>query len=150
MERKQFTFYISFFRAIQHIRNKSARADAYDAICAYAFHETKPDLERLPPAAAMAFEAAQPILDAGRRKAQSGAIGGASRPSCGTEAGYKQEQGQGKGKEKDQEQMFYSPAVRRGRERKHGVPYGSAGQGPLGPEEQAALERMLQGAKRDA
>ena len=78
------TFYPSILTAIQHIRSKAARADAYDAICAYAFHETVPDLDRLPPPAAMAFEAAQPVLDAGRRKAQSGAAGGAARSAGST------------------------------------------------------------------
>ena len=148
MERKQFTFYISFFKAIQHIRSKAARADAYDAICAYAFHETVPDLDHLPPPAAMAFEAAQPVLDAGRRKAQSGAAGGAARSAGSTaEAADKQE------KEQDQdqykEQMFYSPAWRGGGKRRKPL-WGSAGTAPIGEEERAAVERMLQGVKRNA
>ena len=148
MERKQFTFYISFFKAIQHIRSKAARADAYDAICAYAFHETVPDLDRLPPPAAMAFEAAQPVLDAGRRKAQSGAAGGAARSAGSTaEAADKQEREQDHDQYK--EQMFYSPAWRGGGKRRKPL-WGSAGTAPIGEEERAAVERMLQGVKRNA
>lgn len=154
MERKQFTFYISFFKAISHIRAKAARADAYDAICAYAFYETIPDLERLPPQAAMAFEAAQPILDAGRRKAQSGAAGGAARRSAsGSEAEDKQgqDQAQDKDKYKDQykEQMFYSAGQRGGAKRQKYL-WGSAGSAPLGEIEKAIVERMLEGAKQNA
>ena len=154
MERKQFTFYISFFKAIQHIRSNAARADAYDAICAYAFHETVPDLDRLPPPAAMAFEAAQPVLDAGRRKAQSGAAGGAARSAGSTaEAADKQEKEQEQDQDQDQdqykEQMFYSPAWRGGGKRRKPL-WGSAGTAPIGEEERAAVERMLQGVKRNA
>lgn len=152
MERKQFTFYISFFKAIQHIRSKAARADAYDAICAYAFHETVPDLDRLPPPAAMAFEAAQPVLDAGRRKAQSGAAGGAARSAGSTaEAADKQEKEQDQDQYQYQykEQTFYSPAWRGGGKRRKPL-WGSAGTAPIGEEERAAVERMLQGVKRNA
>lgn len=151
MERKQFTFYISFFKAISHIRSKAVRADAYDAICAYAFHETLPDVEGLPPQAAMVFETAQPILDAGRRKAQSGAAGGAARRTgSAAEAADKQDQEEEKDKDKElyKEQMFYNAGRRSGRKPKY--PWGSAGTGPLGEEEQAILERMLQGVKGNA
>ena len=76
MERKQFTFYSSFFRAISRIKNKSARADAYDAICRYALTGELPDLDKLPDAAAMAFDMAKPVLDCGKRKAEGGQRGG--------------------------------------------------------------------------
>lgn len=86
MERTQFTFYGSFFKAISRIKKKSDRADAYDAICAYALYGEGPDLEKMPDAAAIAFELSKPNLDASRRKATSGKKGGSTK-----QAGSKQE-----------------------------------------------------------
>ena len=56
MDRKQFTFYASFYQAISRIKNKAARCDAYDAICAYAITGQLPDLDQVTDAAAIAFE----------------------------------------------------------------------------------------------
>lgn len=42
MERSQFTFYESFYRAVRRIKKKADRAEAYDAICAYALYGTEP------------------------------------------------------------------------------------------------------------
>lgn len=86
MERTQFTFYDSFFRALARIRKKQDRADAYDAICAYALYGTEPDLNQLPDSAAIAFSLIKPNLDASRRKADSGKRGG-----CAKQIGSKQE-----------------------------------------------------------
>lgn len=86
MERTQFTFYDSFFRALARIRKKQDRADAYDAICAYALYGTEPDLNQLPDSAAIAFSLIKPNLDASRRKADSGKRGG-----CAKQTGSKQE-----------------------------------------------------------
>lgn len=71
MERGQFTFYRSFYRAIGRIRSKSARADAYDAVCAYALDGVLPELESMSDAAAIAFELIQPNLDTSNRKARA-------------------------------------------------------------------------------
>lgn len=113
--RTQFTFYDSFFRAVSRIRKATDRAAAYDAICAYALYGTKPELDKLPDAAAVAFEVAKPNLDASRRKANSGKKGGESKhggskpeakPSK-AEANAKQSQAkpkQVKEQEKEQEQ----------------------------------------------
>ena len=76
MNREQFTFYASFFRAVSRIRNKAARCDAYDAICAYALTGILPDLDKLPDSAAIAFELSKPNLDASRRKSEAGKSGG--------------------------------------------------------------------------
>ena len=81
MDREQFTFYASFFRAVSRIRNKAARCDAYDAICAYALTGILPDLDKLPDSAAIAFELSKPNLDASRRK--SGSKSGGSPKSKG-------------------------------------------------------------------
>lgn len=79
MERTQFTFYDSFFKAIRRIKKKADRADAYDAICAYALHGEEPDLEAMSDSAAIAFELSKPNLDSSRRKAQSGSKGGSTK-----------------------------------------------------------------------
>ena len=93
MDRTQFTFYESFFKAISRIRKKSDRADAYDAICAYALYGAGPDLEKMPDSAAIAFELSKPNLDASRKKANSGKRGGkAKQTESKPEAKRKQEQ----------------------------------------------------------
>ena len=75
MSRSQFTFYASFASALSRIRKKADRADAYDAICNYALYGTEPDLDRLPDAAAIAFDLIRPTLDASKRKAENGKAG---------------------------------------------------------------------------
>ena len=105
MNRKQFTFYASFYKAIQRIKNKTARCAAYDAIASYALTGEMPDVSRLPDAAAAVFEIAQPVLDSSRKKAESGSKGGASKPQANAskaEANGKQVKEQ----EKEQEQML--------------------------------------------
>ena len=118
--RSQFTFYDSFYRALSRIRKKADRADAYDAIVAYALLGEEPDLEKLSDAAAIAFEVIRPNLDASRRKAASGKQGGKAKKQSGSkpeanaskpEANPKQDKEQEKEKEqdKDKEQMLYTP-----------------------------------------
>lgn len=108
MERTQFTFYESFYKAISRIKKKPDRAVAYDAICAYALYGTEPDLNTLPDAAAIAFELVRPNLDASRRRAVSGKQGG-SKPKANSkqseskgEANAKQEESESK-KENEKE-----------------------------------------------
>jgi DnaD/phage-associated family protein len=91
MERTQFTFYESFFKAISRIKKKADRCDAYDAICQYAMYGTEPDLESLPDSVAIAFELSKPNLDSSRRKASNGQKGGKTKQSeSKTEANDKQ------------------------------------------------------------
>lgn len=82
MERKQFTFYKSFYTAIRRFKRKADRCDAYEAMFEYVFFGVMPELEKLSPAVASNFELIQPTLDAGRRKAEGGTKG---RPGCKTE-----------------------------------------------------------------
>lgn len=82
MERTQFTFYASIYESACRIKNKAARADFYDAICAYALAGTPPDLEKLSDAAAVGFIAAKPNLDASRKKAKSGKAGGSAKQTA--------------------------------------------------------------------
>lgn len=76
MKRSQFTFYESFATALRHIRKRTDRCAAYDAIVDYALYGLEPDMEQLPNAAAIALELIRPTLDASRRKAISGRRGG--------------------------------------------------------------------------
>ena len=78
-ERTQFTFYASFFDAVSRIKKKADRADAYDAICAYALREEEPDFSKMSDAAQIAFLLIRPNLDSSRRKAKSGKGGGSKK-----------------------------------------------------------------------
>lgn len=78
-ERTQFTFYASFFDAVSRIKKKADRADAYDAICAYALREEEPDFSKMSDAAQIAFLLIKPNLDSSRRKAKSGKDGGSKK-----------------------------------------------------------------------
>lgn len=80
-QRKQFTFYESFFNAISRIKKKQDRADAYDMICAYALYQTEPDLDSVPDAVAIAFDLLRPVLDKAKERAESGKKGG-SKPGA--------------------------------------------------------------------
>jgi hypothetical protein len=88
MGRSQFTFYESFHKALDRIKKKADKADAYDAICRYALYGEVPDLDNLPDAAAIAFELIRPTLDASKRKAEAGSKGGKQNGSK-TEANRK-------------------------------------------------------------
>lgn len=68
MERKQFTFYRSFFDAIQRLRTKKDKADAYDMLCNYALNGVVPDLTKVPAHIATAFEFARPVLDTAAKR----------------------------------------------------------------------------------
>ena len=85
MERKQFTFYASFFKAVSRIRNKADRADAYDMICNYALNQIEPDLDDVPDTVAIVFDLLRPVLDKARGKAEAGKKGGSKseeEPEC--------------------------------------------------------------------
>ena len=77
--RNQFTFYKSYYDAIQELSKKDQSALIL-AVCAYAIYETLP--KGLSCAASTAFKLIKPTLDSGRRKAESGSIGGASKPQA--------------------------------------------------------------------
>lgn len=103
MDRTQFTFYASFYKAISRIKDDAARAKAYDAICQYALYGTEEDIDSLPDMAAIAYELIKPNLDASRKKAENGKLGGKNKQSKSkTEANGKQEQKANK-KEKEKE-----------------------------------------------
>lgn len=123
-ERTQFTFYASFFDAVSRIKKKADRADAYDAICAYALREEDPDFSKMSDAAQIAFLLIKPNLDSSRRKAKSGKNGGSAKQIASkaeanskqsgskAEANDKQEQPASeieKEKEREKENECYPP-----------------------------------------
>ena len=123
-ERTQFTFYASFFDAVSRIKKKADRADAYDAICAYALREEDPDFSKMSDAAQIAFLLIKPNLDSSRRKAKSGKNGGSTKQMASkaeanskqiaskAEANDKQEQPASeieKEKEREKENECYPP-----------------------------------------
>lgn len=81
MQRTQFTFYESFFKAIARIKKKQDRADAYDMICSYALYQIEPDLDSVPDAVAIAFDLLRPVLDKAKERSESGKKGG-SKPEA--------------------------------------------------------------------
>lgn len=102
--RSQFTFYRSFFEAVFKIKNKAARAEAYDAICKYALFNDAPDVDKMSDAAAIAFMLIKPNLDASRRKAKSGKSGGSSKQTASkTEANSKQSGSKPKASDKQEQ-----------------------------------------------
>lgn len=72
MERKQMTFFRSFWEAIKSLPDEE-RLACYDAILTYAFDGTEP---KLTGAALAIFIMAKPVLDVSKRRGESGAIGG--------------------------------------------------------------------------
>ena len=80
MERESFMFFRSWLDGVKLIKNKAQRCDAYDAIIAYALDGVEADAEQLPPAAAIAYVMAKPVIDSGRKKAEAGQKGGEAKP----------------------------------------------------------------------
>ena len=100
--RNQFTFYKSYFDAIQDLKKKD-QSDLILALCAYAIYETPP--EGLSTAASVAFKLIKPTIDAGRKKAKNGSIGGqANGKQNGSKTETKPKQGESPSeKEKEKE-----------------------------------------------
>ena len=84
--------YESIYKSLQRIRNKKDRADAYDAICAYALYNKEPDLESASDAVAIAFELTRPVLDSARKKAENGKQGGSKPKANGKQTESKPKQ----------------------------------------------------------
>lgn len=75
MNRTQFTFYESFYKALARIRKDADRARAYDCIVRFALYGEEPDLDALPDSVGIAFEVIRPNLVASRKKAEGGSKG---------------------------------------------------------------------------
>ena len=63
MIRKQFTFYHSFYEAIEKIPTKKEKADAYRMLCDYALNGNLPDLTGKSPYIATVFAFVMPVLE---------------------------------------------------------------------------------------
>lgn len=93
MQRTQFTFYESFYKAVKRIKDPESRAQAYDAICAYALYGQEPNLDSFSDFSAIAFELIKPNLDSSRKKAENGKAGGSKKQNKSKkEANKNQEQ----------------------------------------------------------
>lgn len=90
-QRKQFTFYRSFYEAIAKLKDPLERVALYDILTQYALDGIEPDEAALSDAVSMAYILMKPNLDVGRRKAESGRLGGqAERKVSKQEANRKQ------------------------------------------------------------
>ena len=70
MQRKQFTFYRSFWEAIENLSTNKEKLQAYQMLCDYAFNQTEPELRTKKPSAATVFQIARPILERAHERAQ--------------------------------------------------------------------------------
>ena len=83
MERTQFTFYESFYKAISRIKKKPDQAIAYNAIIRLALYGEEPNLDELPDIVAVALENIIPNILASNKKAANGKRGGeVSKPQA--------------------------------------------------------------------
>ena len=104
MQRTQFTFYESFFKAISRIKKKADRADAYDIICSYALYQKEPNLDSVSDAVAIAFELLRPVLDKAREKAESGKKGGSKEENAESKPEANRKQTESKPKANDRQE----------------------------------------------
>lgn len=70
MERKQFTFYRSFWEAIENLPTNKEKLQAYQILCAYALDRQEPQISAVKPSAATVFQIARPILERAHERAQ--------------------------------------------------------------------------------
>jgi len=69
MERTQFTFYESFYKAISRMKSNASKAATLDAMARLALYGEEPDMDRIPNEAASALEVIAPIIRSGNNKA---------------------------------------------------------------------------------
>ena len=56
MERKQFTFYRSFWEAIENLPTNKEKLQAYQMLCAYGLNQEEPQISAVKPSAATVFQ----------------------------------------------------------------------------------------------
>ena len=145
MERNQFTFYRSFFKAISRIKKKQDRADVYDMICAYALDQIEPDLNTASDAVAIAFEMLRPVLDKAKAKAEIGKKGG-SKPQANCKQNGSKPQANGKQWEtasKKEKEGEIEIEVEKERENDSSIPPTPLSSTGFSPALQSALESWL-------
>lgn len=109
MERKQFTFYRSYFEAVKELPKKEQCAVIL-AICGYALDEEEPNLTGTSKAI---FSLIRPTLDASRRKANGGMNGSPKKDSEKIEERCEEDSAKEKKKEnkkeKENKNKCYNP-----------------------------------------
>ena len=70
MQRKQFTFYRSFWEAIENLPTNKEKLQAYQILCDYALNQNEPQLSAIKPGAATVFQLAKPILERAHERAE--------------------------------------------------------------------------------
>ena len=70
MQRKQFTFYRSFWESIENLKTDKEKLQSYQMLCAFALDGIEPDLTTKKPTAATVYQIAKPILETAHRRAQ--------------------------------------------------------------------------------
>lgn len=71
---ESFVFYKSFFDMVNYIPDAEVRAEAYAAICEYAFNNTEIETEN--PMVNMVLASIKPLIDANRKRRENGNQGG--------------------------------------------------------------------------
>ena len=71
MQRNQFTFYRSFWEAIDQLPTNKEKLQAFQMLCDYALNQKEPDLGSVKPSAATVFHIAKPILERAHKRAES-------------------------------------------------------------------------------
>ena len=74
MERKQFTFYRSFWESIEKLPTNKEKLQAYQMICSYALTQMEPDLNAAKPTAATVFRIARPVLETAHKRAAKASL----------------------------------------------------------------------------
>ena len=69
MERTQFTFYESFYKAISRMKSNASKAATLDVMARLALYGEEPDMDKIPNEAASALEVIIPIIRSGNNKA---------------------------------------------------------------------------------
>lgn len=69
MQRKQFTFYRSFWEAIEKLPTNKEKLQAFQMLCDYALNQNEPELDTKKPSAVTVFQMAKPILERAHERA---------------------------------------------------------------------------------
>ena len=70
LQRNQFTFYRSFWEAIENLPTNKEKLQAFQMLCDYALNQTQPNINEKKPSAATVFQMAKPILERAHERAQ--------------------------------------------------------------------------------
>ncbi len=68
MERKQFTFYQSFYESIQCLKTNKEKLQAYDMLCRFALFGEAPDEKETKDGVLAIFSMSRPILNRARQR----------------------------------------------------------------------------------